>query len=206
MGVRPKRWAQASMVAVVEADTRAVKALFTSSPLMAGEASTTSWPRSWQRAAASLTAAMQSGCTGVPVWGLGGEGDAQLSRIGADFFDEGSLRGWRPVGIAEVGAGGGVEEGGAVADGAGKGMLDDQTMPVFAQIGAQGVAGAGGLEAEEAAAGGGDADGAATVAAVGQGDDAGGHGGGGTAAGAARGAGGVPGVMGWAEEAGLGSG
>ncbi len=48
--------------------------------------------------------------------GLGGKGDAQTPRIGADFLEEGSLGGWRPVGIAGVRAGCGVEEGGAVAN------------------------------------------------------------------------------------------
>src|SRR3972149_1204979 len=95
------------------------------------------------------------GVDGAAGGAVGGESDAQVSGVGADFFQEGSLRGWGPVGVAQVGAGRGVEEGGAVADGAGEGVLDHQTAPVFAEIGAQGVAGPRGLEAEQGAAGGG---------------------------------------------------
>ncbi len=135
---------------------------------------------------------------------LGGEGDAKRSGVGAHLLEEGSLGGRGPVGVAEVGPGGGVQEGGAIAHGAGEGVLADEACEHVPVVGAQGIAGAGGLEAEQAAAGGGDADGAAAVAAVGHGDDAGGHGGGGAAAGAAGGALGVPGVVGGAEEAGLG--
>src|SRR3990172_2734565 len=146
------------------------------------------------------------GVDGAAGGAVGGESDAQVSGVGADFFQEGSLRGRGPVGIAQVGTGRGVEEGGAVADGAGEGVLDYQTAPVFAEIGAQGVAGPRGLEAEQAATGGRDADGATTVAALGHRYNARGHGGRGAPAGAARRAVRVPGVVGGAEEAWLGSG
>jgi hypothetical protein len=84
--------------------------------------------------------------------GLSSEGDAQASGSGAHLLDERSLQCRRPVGIAKVGTGGGVQKGGAVAHGAREGVVVHETVPVFAEIGAERCAGAGGLEAEQAAA------------------------------------------------------
>src|SRR3990172_3414373 len=135
---------------------------------------------------------------------LSAECDAEPSGIRAYLFQEAPLGRGRPVGIAQGWARRGVEEGGAIPHGAGEGVFADQARELVSVVGAQGVAGASGLQAEQAAAGGGDADGAASVVAVGHGDDARGHGGSGTAAGTAGGALAVPGVVGGAEEVGLG--
>ena len=66
-----------------------------------------------------------------------------------------------------------VEEGGAVSHAEGDHMLCAQAVAALARVGAHGVATAGGLETEHAAAGSGNANGAAGISAVRDGDDAG---------------------------------
>jgi len=82
-------------------------------------------------------------------------------------------------------------------------VVDGHPAPGLADVGAQGGAAARGLEPEDAATGGRDADGAAAVVAVGDGDQARRHRRPRPSAGPARGAGEVPRVPGRPEESGL---
>src|SRR5579871_5859271 len=113
------------------------------------------------------------------------ESDAKSPRIGAYFFDERPLAGWRPIGVAGRWSTGGVQERGAVANAPGNGMAGGKSAPAFAHIRPGGVAPTCRLQPEQAAVRGRNADRAAAVRGMGGGHHAGGDRRGSTPAGAA---------------------
>src|SRR5262245_65243254 len=101
----------------------------------------------------------------------GGEGHAQKSGRPAHLFQEWARGRRRDVGIAEVRARGSVEQGGAVADRAGHGVLDDEPAEEIAVVRAEGVAATCRLETEETAARSWNTDRASAVISVCHGDE-----------------------------------
>ena len=129
--------------------------------------------------------------------------DAQPAGSMSEFGEEAGWRGRCRVGVARRGAMGGVQEGRRISYAAAEHVAGCEAAPAFSHQWAGRDAGPGRLQAEQAAGRGGDADGAAAVAAVGGRDDARGDRGCGAARGAAGGAFAVPGVARRAGQAGL---
>ena len=97
-------------------------------------------------------------------------------------------------GVSIIGAGQGLQEEGRVSDVAGDGAVLTELAPTAGACGYARHSTLCSLDAVEAAEGGGDANGTAAVAALGEGGKAGHLSGGGASAGAARSSGGIPGV------------
>ena len=108
--------------------------------------SVTSWPSEAHSRAAWPAAATQSGIAEVAVGRLHGVADPQPSGIGAHLGQKRAGRRRRPVRVAQVGPGRGVEQRGAVPDRTGERVLRCSAGGDVAVLGPERVAGPGRLE------------------------------------------------------------
>ena len=140
------------------------------------------------------------GIDGVAIGRLVGEGDAQPAGIAADFLRERPLRRRRDVGARRLRAVNRVHHHGAVAHADAHDMAAGKSAPAFAAIGTERIARAARLQSEHAGSGGGNADRAAAVAGMRDGQDARGDRRCRAARRAAGGMGEIPGIAGRAEQ------
>ncbi len=105
-----------------------------------------------------------------------GEGDAELTRIAADFLRKRPFRRRRHVGARRLGTVDRVHHDSAVAYADAHDVAAGEATPAFAAIGAEWITRPGRLQAEHAGRGGGDPDRAAAIAGMRDREDAGGNG------------------------------